>query len=324
MLFLHGLGHFYPETEIDNDFLASLDIGADEDWITKRVGIQTRRTVLSKDYIRQTRNRDTRGAAEASAYTNAQTGARAARMAIERAGLSPNQIGWVVAGGCSPQWLIPAEASTIAAELGLRARSFDINSACSSFVVQMDLLDRMQTALPEFVLIVNAENTTRTVDYSDRKNAVVWGDGSVAAVVSPRVPSHARARSAEIGSDPSNWDKVTIRAGDRFAQDGAAIQAFAIRTMAEIVSAFRDDGAPDHSYFVGHQANLRALESVCRRLEIPPAQHLFNVNRFGNCGAAGATGVISQRWDDFRQGDVVLIAVVGSGLTWGGLRVDFH
>ena len=99
MLHLNGLGHFHPETEIDNAFLVSLEIGADEDWIAERVGIQTRRTVLSKDYIRQTRNRDPREAAEASAYTNPQTGALAARMAIERAGLSINQIGWVVAGG---------------------------------------------------------------------------------------------------------------------------------------------------------------------------------------------------------------------------------
>jgi 3-oxoacyl-[acyl-carrier-protein] synthase-3 len=323
MLYLHGLGHFYPETEIDNAFLVSLDIGVDESWIAERVGIRTRRTVLSRDYIRQTRNRNPREAAEASTYTNAQTGAAAASMAIERAGLDSSQIGWLVAGGCSPQWLIPAEACTIAAELGLAATAFDINSACSSFAVQMSLFDRMREALPEFVLLVGAENNTRTVDYSDRGNAVLWGDGSVAAVVSSRVPSRVRVQCAPMGSDPKYWDKVTVRAGDHFAQDGPAVQAFAIRAMGETVCALRSAGAPEDAWFVGHQANLRILESVCRRAAVPPDRHLFNVDRFGNCGAAGAPGVLSQQWDSFRPGDVALVAVAGSGLTWGGLRFDF-
>src|ERR1700761_5249763 len=100
MLYLHGIGHFHPENQIDNDFLLGLDIGLDTAWIMERVGIESRRTVLSLDYIRQTRNTDPRAAAEASLYTNAQTGARAARMALQRAGIAPSQVGLIVAGGC--------------------------------------------------------------------------------------------------------------------------------------------------------------------------------------------------------------------------------
>src|SRR5688572_9959055 len=110
MLYLHGLGHFHPENVIDNAFLESLDIGTNDEWILERVGIAERRTVLPLDYIRQTRNADPRAAHEASLYSNAQTAARAAELALERAGLQASEIGMVIAGGCSAQYLIPAEA----------------------------------------------------------------------------------------------------------------------------------------------------------------------------------------------------------------------
>jgi 3-oxoacyl-[acyl-carrier-protein] synthase-3 len=324
MLYLHGIGHFHPDNEIDNEFLESLDVGVDRAWILERVGIRTRRTVLSKEYIRQTRNRDPRCAAEASQFTNAQTGAQAARIAMDRSGIPGERIGWVVAGGCSPQWLIPAEACTIAAELDLCATAFDINSACSSFVAQMALLDGMQNALPDFVLVVNAENTTRAVSYEDRNNSVLWGDGSVAAIVSSRVPSGVTVETGSLASDPREWRKVTIRPGGIFAQDGATVQAFAIRTMVSLAAEMDAAEGPERSYFIGHQANLRALESVVRRLGIPENKHLYNVDLYGNCGAAGAPSVLSQQWDRFAAGDTVTIAVVGSGLTWGSLRVHFR
>ena len=86
-LFLHGLGHFHPENEITNRFLEELDIGTNDEWILERVGIRSRRTALPLDYIRSTRNRDVRAAAEATLYTTAEIGRRAAELAIERAGI---------------------------------------------------------------------------------------------------------------------------------------------------------------------------------------------------------------------------------------------
>src|SRR5580692_4736753 len=133
MLYLHGLGHFHPENEIDNAFLESLDIGTSDRWILDRVGIKSRRTVLPLDYIRATKNKDLRAAPEAALYTNAETGRRAGLMAIERAGLTPADIGMVVAGGCSPDTCIPAEASRIARALGITAPAFDLHAACSTF-----------------------------------------------------------------------------------------------------------------------------------------------------------------------------------------------
>ncbi len=324
-LYVHGLGHFHPENCIDNAFLASLNIGTDDTWIMERVGIRTRRTVLPLDYIFRTKNEHPSEAAHWSLHTNAQTGALAARMAIDRAGIQPSQIGLVIAGGCSPQYSIPAEACQIAAELGLAVPAYDLNSACSSFAVQLHHLRMMRPeALPDYVLVVNVENTTRTVDYRDRRTAVLWGDGSAAAVVSARVPAPVRVSRSVVHSDPAGWNKVFIPAGGHFTQEGSAVQGFAIRksvaTLHELAAHLRRDRSD--LIFVGHQANLLMLRSVCERGSIDAAHHLFNVDAFGNCGAAGAPGVLSQHWDTLPKETEIALVVVGSGLTWGGLLIE--
>ncbi|MCD5416326.1 ketoacyl-ACP synthase III [Candidatus Bipolaricaulota bacterium] len=326
MLYLHSVGHFFPENVIDNEFLRSLDIGTDEDWILERVGIHTRRTVLPLEYIRKTRNRDPREANAAALYSNAQTGVYAARMALERAGVKPADIGMVISGGCSPQWTIPPEACLIAAELGIDAPAFDVNSACSSFAAQLHFLNMMKpSSSPDFVLLVNAENNTRVVDYNDRRTAVLWGDGTAAAVVSPEIPAQARIVFSSFHSDPRGWSKVTIPVGGHFNQEGSAVQAFAIRTTVATLKELRRHARcnPEELLFIGHQANLLMLQSVCDRAGIGKEQHLFNVDTFGNCGAAGAPSVLSQHWDDFAEGDEMALVVVGSGLAWGGLLIRF-
>lgn len=326
MLYLHGVGHFHPENVIDNQFLEGLEIGTNDAWILERVGIRSRRTVLSLDYIRQTKNKDPRAAREASLFTNAQTGTNAARMALARAGITTADIGLVIGGGCSPQWSSPAEGCVIAAELGIEAQAFDVNSACSTFAAQLDLVGRMAPeSLPPYVLLVIPENNTRCVDYSDRSAAVLWGDASAAAVVSTRVPARARLVWSGLTSSPSGWNKVAIPAGGHFFQDGAAVQGFAIRKTGWVLKQMREQAQPveERMWFVGHQANLMMLESVCRREGLPMERHLFNVDEYGNCGAAGAPSVISQRWESFKDGDEIAVVVVGSGLSWGGALVRF-
>lgn len=326
MLFVHGMGHFHPENVIDNAFLEALDIGTDDEWIVERTGIRERRTVLALDYIRTTKNQDPRGAGEASRYTNAQTASRAARVALDRAGLSPNDVGLVIAGGCSPQLTIPAEANLVAAELGIDAPAFDLSAACSSFAAQVHHVASLRPeALPDFVLLVSAENTTRTVDYRDRGTAVLWGDGSSAAVVSARVEAPVRITRTLFASNPAGWRKVLIPTGGHFAQEGRAVQTFAIRKAGAVLAALRaelDPSRDERLAFIGHQANLLMLEAVVRRGKINPARHFYNVDRFGNCGAASAPGVLSQRWAALSPGDLVALAVVGSGLAWGGARIE--
>ena len=110
MLYLHAMGHFHPENIISNKFLEDLDIGTTNDWIMERVGIQNRRTVLPLDYIRQTKNINPMESYSIRQYKNYQMGAAAARMALKRASLKPEDIGLVIGGTSSPDNISPAEA----------------------------------------------------------------------------------------------------------------------------------------------------------------------------------------------------------------------
>ena len=326
MIHLHGLGHFHPPNVIDNAFLEALDIGTTEEWIMSRVGIRSRRTVLPLDYIRTTKNRDLRGAVEAAQFSNAATGAAAARVALERAGVRPEQIGMVVAGGCSPDWCIPAESAAIARELGIDCAAIDMHCACSTFGAQLHLLSQMGPALPEFVLCVVPENSTRVTDYSDRSSAILFGDSSAAAVVSTRHPGRAKVIHSEFGGAPEGAMDVLIPRLGFFSQNGSKVQKFAIKRMTELYNnakAKLDPGRGARLVYVGHQANLTMLQSVAKRTEVAEGRHWFNIDEFGNQAAAGAPTVIAQRWDTIAPGELVAMVVVGSGLSWSSLLFEF-
>ncbi len=320
MLYLHGLGHFHPENVITNRFLSELDIGSNEEWIMERVGVRTRRTSLPLDYIKTTKNKDPRAASDASMYTNAQMGASAARMALERAGLKPEDIGMVISGSSTPDHVTPAEAATVAAELGIDVLCFDLNSACSTFGMQLKFLSDMKPeALPAYVLVVNPESFTRSVDYSDRKVAPLFGDGSSAAVVSASVPSKMVFEAFFCDSNPLSWDKVRIPHMAHFGQNGRAVQGFAIRKTTESLRKLQEI-YPINSgrfKFVGHQANYGMLKTVCERCGLSEDDHWHNVVNYGNTGGSSAPCVLSQHWDRFRPGNHIALVMVGSGLTWG-------
>ena len=326
-LFLHGVGHFHPENEIDNRFLEELGIGTNDAWILERVGIRSRRTVLPLDYIRTTKNRDVRAAPEAALYDTAELGRRAAERALARAGIAAKDVGLVLAGGCAGDLTTPAEACVIAGRLGIDAPALDVSSACTTLLAQLRLLSMMQeAALPPYVLLVVQDALTRTVDYSDRAAAVLFGDAAAAAVVSTREPGRARVLHAALDSDPAAADKVQIRRLGYFGQDGRAVQMFAIRkTQAEwkrLVETRGEEERPLH--LVGHQANLRVLQATCERAGIDPLRHHSNVELYGNTGAPSALSVVSQEWEKWGPEDDVALVGVGAGLTWGSCLLRFE
>jgi 3-oxoacyl-[acyl-carrier-protein] synthase III len=325
-LYLHGLGHFHPENVISNRFLEELDIGTTDAWILERVGIRERRTLLPLDYIKETRNRDLRMATEVMVYGNAETGRRAAEMAIARAGVAKADIGMVISGSSACDMVTPADACTIAAALGLEVPCFDVNSACTSFHVAMHLLSMMDPQkVPRFVLSVVPEGVTRTVNYSDRASAVLWGDGTSAAVLSTRERGRAEILGTSLESSPAGHDKVTIPRTGHFLQEGRTVQTFAIRKTAagyrRLREAYAQEGRRLH--FVGHQANLMMLEKVCEMCEVPPPRHHHNVESYGNTAGAGSMGVVSMRWDEWTDADDVAVAGVGAGLTWSSFLLRF-
>jgi len=326
-LFLAGLGHFHPENEITNAFLESLDIGTSEDWILERVGIRSRRTALPLDYIRETKNRDPARAIEVAEYSQAQMGARAARVALERAGVDAQQVGLVIGGGCAPDTVTPADACNLARELGLTVPALDMNSACTSFYAGIHMLSMMDPdRLPDYVLLVSMEGMTRTVDFSDRSSAVLWGDAAVAAVITTRHGGRAELLGSTLETDPQGTDKVIVPRLGHFDQEGRTVQMFAIKKTSRCYTALSEIYSEDDRtlHFIGHQANLRMLENVCKRCDIAPEHHHSNAEWFGNTGAASGASVLSQNWDKWKKDDDVAMVGVGAGLTWGSYLVRFR
>ena len=326
-LYVHGLGHAHPDNEITNRFLEDLDIGTDDAWILERVGIRARRSVLPLDYIRTTRNRDPRAALEAADIGNAGLAARAARIAIERAGIPADRIGMVIAGtSASDTNSAPAEGCNVAAALDLDVPAFDVSSACTSFYLHLHLLSMMQPdKLPDFVLLAAPETLTTTVDYNDRASAVLWGDAATVAVVSTRHSANIRVIGTTLESKPSARDSVVVPRGGHFRQQGRVVQMFGIRQMAQLVNRLREvHGRADRDFhFVGHQANLRMLESVRELCDVPPERHHSNVEWYGNTGAASAASVISMNWEKWSPRDDIAVAGVGAGLTWSSYLLRF-
>ena len=326
-LYLHGLGHAHPESEITNRFLEDLDIGTDDEWILERVGIRARRSVLPLDYIRTTFNRDPRCALEAALQSNAELGAAAAELALSRAGIERERIGMVIAGNSASDTHSPAEACNVAHALGLEVPAFDVQSACTSFYTQLYLLSMMRSeCLPDFVLLVAPETLTTTVDYSDRASAVLWGDAAAAAVVSLRHRAPRQVLSVELDSSPAGRDKVVVPRGGHFRQEGRTVQMFGIKRMTRSLERLRSEFecSDRHFHFVGHQANLRMLESVRVQAGVAPEYHHTNAEWFGNTGAASAASVLSMQWEKWTPHDDVAVVGVGSGLTWASYLVRFE
>jgi 3-oxoacyl-[acyl-carrier-protein] synthase-3 len=246
---------------------------------------------------------------------------QAAQMAMARAGVGPADIGLVISGSSIPTRTTPAEASTVAAALGIEAPCLDLCSACSTFGMQLDMLNRMTAERnPPYILTVQPEGITRCVDFSDRASAVLFGDACSAAVVSHSVKARVALVASGCGSNPAACEKVLIPFAGHFRQDGRAVQGFAIRKMTELLQELLAALPEGRGFrFIGHQANLGALQTVCERVGIQESQHWHNVEMFGNTGSSGAPAVLSAHWEELAPGDRLAVCLVGAGLTWASL-----
>jgi 3-oxoacyl-[acyl-carrier-protein] synthase-3 len=235
-------------------------------------------------------------------------------LALKRAGMGRDEVDLVIAGGCTPTSLIPSDSATYAHRLGMNTPCIDFNSACSSFTAGVhfsrNLFDYRN------ILLINCEVPTAHVDYGDRKNCVLVGDGCGATILSQDEGIFTIEKTL-FKSNPSGCDKVVLPIDGFFYQDGPSVQKFAISHMISIYNELNDEVNP--SSFIGHQANSKALESVVSRLSIE--KHYHNIEEYGNTFSAGAPSVISQNYDKFGVGESIIVATVGSGLSWGGMRI---
>ncbi len=325
-----GMGHYFPSTRLTNQFYEGLDIGTSAMWIEERVGILERRTVLALEDVTKLRRGETT-LAELRQHGRILPIGEMCRepwaMAKNRTGdfyADPNV---VIAGTSVPDWDIPANACSIAATLGLETTAFDVNSACSSFVVDLHVArGLLGNGQATDVAIFNAERYSTRVNFSDRASSVLFGDGAAATLVSTRPGAKGLAvRDTVVISSPAGNQHVKLPDGDFFSQNGAAVQKFAVTKTVAVTQEImqRQNLKPsDITYFVAHQANYRMLMSAVEKLGFSPEKHLCNVQHYGNQGGAGAPNVLSMNWDKYKVGDLIAVAVVGSGLTWAGALLE--
>jgi 3-oxoacyl-[acyl-carrier-protein] synthase-3 len=325
MLSILGLGYALAKTELDNDFLHNdVGIALGPDWVKTRLGIYRRYTVLSKDYIKETKNCDPR-AAIALARSNGQTpvamGAEAGRKALEHAGLRPEQIGLVIANNDTPFETIPSTANLVARDLGIGSGPhFDANASCSSFARHMQLLAEMEPHLPEYVLTVQTAAYTTRTDYTTRcMDGYIWGDGAAAQVTSPKRLGRLKVTPVEFGTKPGGAEEVVIDAAGHFHQKGAAVKEFSLQKTCELfeTAAARYRLDLKTLYTISHQNNYVMQDKIIAKIGLAAERHLRNVQEHGNTAAAGVPTVLAQNLPRLKAGDRIVYAVVGSGLAWG-------
>ncbi len=322
MLHILGMGTCHPTTSIDNHFLEALDIGTNAQWIEEKIGILERVTTLPVDYIRTTRNQDPRMAKEVASMNAVQLGINAAKAALAQAGVSAADVGMVIVNCCSPEQTIPGEAVRIARELGIEAPAFDVYTACPAFALHIDFLRNYEESkLPEFVLCVSTATLTHHVNYNDRSDGAIWGDGAAAWVVSPRHTGKLEILDSMYTADPTRCAAVVVDSYRFFHQDGRAVRDFSVRQTVRLVKAIEEQYPIDwtRDVFIGHQANRTMLEQITNNREIPAENHWHNVTYLGNQAGAGAPASLSMHWDKLTPGQHVVVAVVGAGLSWGSI-----
>ncbi|MDD5629257.1 MAG: 3-oxoacyl-[acyl-carrier-protein] synthase III C-terminal domain-containing protein [Elusimicrobia bacterium] len=325
MLNLLGLGYALAKTELDNEFLhKEVGIALGPDWVKSRLGINKRFTVLSKDYIKQTKNADPRAAialARSQGQTPVTLGAQAARQALEHAGVKAEQIGLVVANNDTPFETIPSTANLVAKALGIGSGPhFDANTSCSSFARHMQLLCEMEPSLPEYVLAVQTSAYTTRTDYTARcMDGYIWGDGAAAQVLSAKRPGRLQVTPVDFGTKPEGADDVVIDTAGHFHQKGAAVKEFALAKTCELFQAAVARHGLDLAtlYTISHQNNFMLQSKIVKALGAGEERHLRNVQDQGNTAAAGVPSVLAQCLPRLKAGDRVVYAVVGSGLAWG-------
>ncbi len=324
-LHILGFGDAQPFTVIDNPFIEALDVGTNEQWILEKIGIRTRLSTLPLNYIRETRNQNVVKAPEAASMTPTELAVRAVQMALDRAGVRPEQVGLVICNCCTPNYTMPPEATRIAEAVGISATAYDVFTACPAFALHIDYLKGLrEDTLPEYVLCVSTATLTQNVNYNDRSDGAIWGDGAAAWVVSPVRKGKLKVIDTVFMSDPPRCDAVVVDRFGWFHQDGRAVRDFSVRQTVRLIkdieTRYQIDWTRD--IFIGHQANATMLEQITNNREIPASNHWHNVERFGNQAGAGAPAVISNHWDDIVPGIRLVIAVVGAGLSWGSVVLE--
>lgn len=319
-----GWGFYAPSKVVTNFDLEKL-VDTSDEWITQRTGIKERRVVSDGE-------------------NTSSMSTRAARTALERARLRPSEVELIVVGTCSPDYLFPATACLVQTALGAeKAGAFDIEAACTSFVSALATANGMILAgSVQNAVVIGAETLSRLLDWKDRTTCVLFGDGAGAVVLEGSNAS-VGIESTVLHSDGSKGELLWVEAGASripatkdtverglhyIRMAGGEVFRLAVKSMADAAEeAIADAGlsTEDIDLMIPHQANIRIIEGVARRLRFPMEKVFVNIQRYGNTSAASIPIALAEAAESgrLRRGDKLLLVAFGGGFTWGASVLEW-
>jgi len=312
-----GTGSCLPRKVVTNSDLEKI-VDTSDEWIRTRTGIQSRRIAGGDEYTYR-------------------LSAQAARKALEMAKVDPAELDLIVVGTISSHMLMPSTACFVQKEIGaVNAFAWDLNAACSGFLYGMDLADKyIQADHSKKILVIGAETLSTRLNWGDRNTCIIFGDGAGAAVF-----GHRDGESGYIGSnlfsDGSLWELLYMHApestnpdlrvpgnnGAHIVMEGREVFKHAVKAMEDAVRgllAREGVSLEEIDLVIPHQANIRILNKLKERLQLPDDKVFINVADYGNTSAASIPIALDEAYrnDRITSGDLVLFCSFGGGFTWG-------
>ncbi len=315
-----GTGYSLPAKILTNDDLSKIVETSDE-WISTRTGIRSRHVANDGEYT--------------SDFC-----VKAAKMALANAGLTVEDIDFVIVATVTPDNTFPSTAAKVGKILGIRSgvAAMDVNAACSGFVYASQIADNMiRLGQIKNALVIGAETLSRIVDWTDRNTCVLFGDGAGAAIFQASEEQGKNTDrgilSIKIFADASHYETLCSDSGVSFNQksgfvhmDGKEVFKMAIPSLVEGVESslkLADLTLKDIDWYIPHQANARIIDSVAKKLEIDDSKVLVTVDHHGNTSAASIPLALAESIESgkIKKGDLVVMSSMGAGFTWGGMVV---
>lgn len=314
-----GTGGYLPPQILTNSDLASR-VDTNNEWIVERTGIQQRHIAASDE-------------------TAASMAEHAARRAIDSAGLRPEQIDFIVVATATPDYIFPSVACLLQQRLGIPGgvAAFDLVAACTGFVYGLSIAEQyIKSGISKCALVVASEIMSRIVDWNDRRTCVLFGDGAGAVVLQPS--SDPGIRSTHLHADGTYKDLLWVPSPlpgqkklgqEPFVQmQGNEVFRLAVNHLSKIVDETLHANQMDSSqinWLVPHQANLRIIQAIAKKLQLPVERVILTLAEQGNTSAASIPLALDQGIRDGRikRGDNLLLEAFGAGLTWGSALITY-
>ncbi|MBE0491674.1 MAG: ketoacyl-ACP synthase III [Sulfurospirillum sp.] len=323
---LRSIGSYVPKKILTNFDLEKM-VDTSNEWIEQRTGIKERRIAAADEHT-------------------SDMGAKAAKVAIDRAGIELEKIDLVICATLSPDHLcMPSTACLISQKLGIaNVMAFDISSACSGFVYMLQIAKAfIESGMKKHILLVGAEKISPLLDYNDRTTCILFGDGAGAAIIEATEDKNEAIIDVHASADGNYGDLLitaggasrfpccdaTIKQGLQYIKmSGNEVFKVAVKTLtSDVVDILaKNNITPDQiDHFVPHQANLRIIEAVRKKLNFPIEQTVLTVAKYGNTSAASIPMAINDAYEEGRikYGDLMLLDTFGGGFTWGSALVRF-